>query len=79
MTISKRNKIHRQLATTCAQLSRYLGVPGQIAGEIETQAEYDARTRSAYARALTLSVPLLRQTITAARAAIHCCPNRIGI
>lgn len=82
MTISKRNKIHRKLAVTCAQLSRYLGTSGAIAGEIETpdeHAAYVARTRTACARALTLSVPMLRQTISAARAEIHCCPHRIGI
>jgi hypothetical protein len=79
MTITKRNKTHRQLAATYARLTRYLGKPGEIPGEIETHDEYSTRTRSEYAHALTLGVPMLRRTIEAARAMISCCPHRIGV
>lgn len=76
MTITKRNKIHRKLATTYARLMRYLGTP--TPGETETHAEYVARTQAEYARALTQSVPGLRQAITAARATINGSTHQIG-
>jgi len=78
MTITKRNKIHRKLATTYARLARYLGAPGETPGETETHAEYVTRIQAEYKRALTKGVPGLRQAITAARATINGSLHQIG-
>jgi hypothetical protein len=76
MTITKRNKIHRKLATTYARLTRYLGTP--TPGETETHAEHIVRTQAEYKRALTKSVPGLRQAIEAARGTINGSRHQIG-
>jgi hypothetical protein len=78
MTITKRNKIHRKLATTYARLSRYLGTPGETPGETETHAEYVTRTQAEYESALAKGVPELHQAITAARATINSSLHQIG-
>jgi hypothetical protein len=71
MNIEKRNRIHRSLAETYAQLTRYLGPPGNTPGETETYAHGIIRTLAEYERALKRGVPELQRMVEAARQQIR--------
>ena len=69
MTITKRNRVHHQLARTYAETSQYLGRRGETPAE-QPSATCRAHIEVTYQRALALGIPVLRCLLDEARAEI---------
>jgi hypothetical protein len=70
MNISKRNRIHSDLARTYAETTKYIGHRGETPAE-QSRATCAAHVEATYQRALALGIPALRRLLDEARAEIR--------